>query len=378
MAHYAKRAHGRGKVWKDAAYRGGYRGQVTIGGKRRSVSGNEGECHKALDRLLDGADEGRAEEEDATVGAWLAQWVESIADTRTENTRQNRRGLIKRWGPIAAMRMDAVRAPHVEAVLRADAAAGYSHNTLIHMRAVLGMAYRSWNGRTGQTFNPAREAVIPETVARRKREALEAEQATALLEVAEGEPRWGLLVSLGLWFGLRPGEVAGLTWANVDTEAGTISVRRMRRRSPGKDGKQVLSLTDAPKADSFRTLAIPAEVLAQLRRHKATQATARLASPRWADHDLVVCTDLGTPVDPSNQRRQILKMAKAAGIFRHLTPNELRHTACTLLIDAGYSETEVADFLGHVNTRMVRETYRHKRTGRTVDMTAGMAAALGA
>ena len=268
-------------------------------------------------------------------------------------------------------------APDVEQVLKPYSDDLYSSNTLVRMKSILGMAYDSWNGRTKRTFNPARLAHVPPTVESKERHPLEAEQAAALLAVAAETPSTGLLVTLGLWFGLRPGEVAGLTWANVDTEAGVLTVARMRRRENGKDGKQVLTLTNAPKAKSFRSLAIPADVLAQLRRHKTAQTKVRLAARSWHDHDLVVTTSNGTPFDPSNHRRELANLAKAAGIFRPLTPNELRHTAATLLIDAGYSITEVADFLGHKNERMLIETYRHKM-GRTVDLRDGMAAALGA
>lgn len=383
MANYGKRERGRGMVFKVKTRTGAthWRGQVTIDGRRRSVTrAKEGDARQALDQLIDGAesdDDQGHDEDDATVGEWLALWVETIAKTNCENTRQNRRDIIKRWRPIYRRRMADLLSPDVERVLQADAAKGYKKSTLVRMKSVLKMSYDAWNGRTQRTFNPAERATIPDTVPGREREALTAEQAAALREIAERTPETGLLVTLGLWFGLRPGEVAGLTWANVDTDAGTISVRRMRRRQPGEDGKQILSLTDAPKAKSFRSLAIPADVLAQLRRHKTTQTRRRLAAGRWDDRDLVVCTRNGSPIDPSNQRRQVAKMATAAGIFRHLTPNELRHTAATLLIDAGYSLTEVADFLGHKNERMLIETYRHK-TGRTVDLTAGMTSALGA
>jgi site-specific recombinase XerD len=52
-----------------------------------------------------------------------------------------------------------------------------------------------------------------------------------------------------------------------------------------------------------------------------------------------------------------------------ISPNELRHSAATLLVSAGASLQEVADFLGHKNTRMLQAVYRHK-TRRPVDLTA--------
>lgn len=371
MAHYAKRPHGRGQVWKDDA-RGCWRGQVTINGKRKSVSGKEGECHKALDHLLDGADEAH-EEDDATVGAWLTLWVDELAPTKDENTRQNRRDIIKRLEPLAAMRMDAVLSPDVERVLQADAARGYAKSTLVRMKSVLGMAYDCWNGRVQRTFNPARIAHVPPTKARTPKTSVTPEQAVALLEVAEETPRTGLLVTLGIWLGLRPGEVAGLTWANVDLDARELKVFQSRKRGPNGE----LTMSD-PKADSFRTLVLSPVVVGALRRHKHRQTIERVRASHWEELDLVVCTRTGAPLDPSNCRREVKNMALAAGIKdRKVCPNELRHTAASLLVEQTGDLTKVADQLGHKNERMLIETYR-TRLARTVDTSDAMTQALGA
>ena len=52
------------------------------------------------------------------------------------------------------------------------------------------------------------------------------------------------------------------------------------------------------------------------------------------------------------------------------SPNELRHSAASLLVDAGVPLQEVADLLGHVNVRMLASTYRHKVRS-VVDVTNG-------
>lgn len=371
MAHWAKRAHGRGQVWKDDE-RGCYRGQVTINGKRRSVSGKEGECHRALDALLDGAEE-ECPEADAKVGEWLTLWVEELAKTNCEGTRQNRRDMIKRWRPLFRMKMSAVLSPDVERVLKADAAAGYSKSTLVRMKSVLKMGFDAWNGRTRHSFNPAQLAKLPDTKPRRKKTSVTAEQAAALLEVAEATPRYGLLVTLGIWLGLRPGEVAGLTWANVDLDAGELSVVQTRRRNP--DGTYTMT---TPKADSYRNLVLPGPVVEALRSHKAAQARERLRARRWENTELVICTPTGRPLHPSSQRDEVARMARAAGIFdREVCPNELRHTMASLMVETTRDLTKTADALGHKNERMLIETYRD-RLARTVDTSDAMTAALGA
>ena len=48
-----------------------------------------------------------------------------------------------------------------------------------------------------------------------------------------------------------------------------------------------------------------------------------------------------------------------SGVEGRWTPYEMRHTAVSLLSDAGVPPEQIADLLGHVDTRMVLLTYRH-------------------
>jgi integrase len=370
MARYGKRDHGKGQVRFDAS-RGVWRGQVTIDGKRRSVSARtEGDARKKLDRLLTGEDTPAAEGDGAVkVGEWLTLWVEELADTDTENNRKNRQWAIAKLSALHGKRMDDLRTPEVEKVLKGYAAKGMRKSSIVRMRSVLGMAYNTYNGRNGRTFNPAHGATFGKTKPSKPKRALTPKQAGALLKVADCEPRYGILVHLGLWLGLRPGEVAGLTWENVDLATGELSVVQMRRR---EETTGALTMAN-PKADSFRCLIAPPPLLDALRRHKGAQAAAGL----WAHNGLVVCTSAGGPLDPSNVRREVKRMAAAAGIKFALTPNELRHTAATLLVNSGTPRVTVADMLGHVDTRMVDKHYRHKEL-RPVDTSAAMVAAVAA
>ena len=84
----------------------------------------------------------------------------------------------------------------------------------------------------------------------------------------------------------------------------------------------------------------------------------------WSE--LVFTTAARTPIDPSNYRILIKELARAAGIG-HLAPYDLRHTAASLLSDAGVHNHELADLLGHTTTRMVEVHYRH-RLKKTIDV----------
>ena len=113
------------------------------------------------------------------------------------------------------------------------------------------------------------------------------------------------------------------------------------------------------KAESDRTLRMPAPVVALLRDHQVSQKAERLAALVWQYDDLVFANAIGDYIDPSNLRRQIAGLCEDAGISPAITPNELRHSCASLLRHLGVPMAQIADFLGHRDTRMLDKHYGH-------------------
>jgi integrase len=103
-------------------------------------------------------------------------------------------------------------------------------------------------------------------------------------------------------------------------------------------------------------------VLRALKAHRRRQAAERLAlGELWHDeHDLVFTSATGRPTDPSAVRREFRAVVNKANVGDGWTPNMLRHTAASLMADAGVPIEEVADQLGHRDTRMASLHYRHR------------------
>lgn len=145
-----------------------------------------------------------------------------------------------------------------------------------------------------------------------------------------------------------------VTWPAARGATGSL------KREPGADGRQVLRRGDVKRSRAGqRTVLLPATVLEALRGHRARQATERLAAgSAWTDAGLMFCTEVGTLLDPSNVRRTFARIASRAGLDVDF-PYALRHTAASLLIDAGKSVEEVADLLGD-DPRTLYRHYRHR------------------
>jgi integrase len=233
-------------------------------------------------------------------------------------------------------------------------AAGKGRRTVARVRSYLGLALVVAQRRNKISRNVGRIAEMPATPPPAQRRSLTTEQATALLRAAEANRLKALFVT-GLMLGLRPGELTGLRWQDVDLKAGRVVVDVSLKRERGK-----LRLGETKTAKSRRVLKIPSPVIDALQAHRVRQKEEQLrAGPSWMNSGLVFTTEVGTPIDPTNLRRAFHKLTDQAGLGPW-APNELRHSAASLLSAAGVPLEEIADVLGHVGTRMLEQHYRHQ------------------
>ncbi len=84
------------------------------------------------------------------------------------------------------------------------------------------------------------------------------------------------------------------------------------------------------------------------------------AGPVWHEHDLVFASLLRTPLDASHVRRSFKLITEAAGLGTDWTPRELRHTFVSVLSDDGMPIRDIADLVGHSETRTTETVYRHQ------------------
>ncbi|MCW2620866.1 MAG: integrase family protein, partial [Frankiales bacterium] len=243
------------------------------------------------------------------------------------------------------------------------ALAGYARASLEKVRGVLIQVLRHAE-RQGLVARNVASLVPTPPGPKAEGRSLTVQQARVLLEAARGQPLEAAFV-LGLTCGLRPGELLGLKWEDVDLDQGVLRVSRAVSRVGG-----TVQLGPTKTASSRRQLRLPAAAEQDLRQHRARQlAQQDLMGEHWQDLGLVFPTNRGTLSDPANLRRALRGVTEKAGLGRW-HPHELRHSAASLLSAAGVPLEEVADVLGHTSTRVTSATYRH-RTTPTIEAGAG-------
>jgi integrase len=377
MARRSRR--GRGTVFWDAA-RGAYTGQLSLGrdpqtGRRRRspkvYAPTEDECWARLDEM-------RAElRKTGTVGMALADLLASPpAEWASPLTMRGNADRIERViGALGSTRLQRLTVGQVERMLRGMAATGSSSDNIRRARALLARAIRRAQ-RDGLVHrNVAELADVPRGT-RRPSKAMTLDQVRTLL-AAGLTPWWRAYIVTALTCGLRPGEMLGLRWQDVDLREGTIRVRTCLKVLPGPDGRRMIVLADLKTDRSRRTMALPRDAGTVLRALKAQQAKDRLRlGATYTDSGLVFAAESGGPRWPQDVRKQFARLCERAGLGAGWHPHETRHTWVSVLSDAGVDIEDIADAAGHVTSSVTRNVYRHQLADRLTKAPAAMDAIL--
>lgn len=163
--------------------------------------------------------------------------------------------------------------------------------------------------------------------------------------------------------GMRIGEILGLTWDDIDFDAGTITIsHQLIYLSGSKFGE--------PKTKgSKRVIYATEECLAELQQEQNRQLFCEIANAKTSDGHIISysigyrLSDDYTPIglvcvktDGSQiSRTSILKHLKAHGLNTH----SFRHTQATRLASAGVQPVTVARRLGHSRVDTTLNIYTH-------------------
>lgn len=204
---------------------------------------------------------------------------------------------------------------------------------------------------------PEAAALSPEDVAR-----LAAFVAAELADPAAGPYRRSLAVAwrLGLYAGLRRGEICGLQARHVVRGPDGVSLRVARVLS--FDGSE-----KPPKSrSSKRVVALDDE----------TGALASAHADGLAESAPLVRTDAGGPVMPDALTAEFGRAARRIGLAPGAHLHTLRHTHATYLLESGENILTVRERLGHQSAKTTMDIYGHVLPGRGREAAARFARAM--
>jgi len=165
----------------------------------------------------------------------------------------------------------------------------------------------------------------------------------------------------GLLLGLRPGEVLGLQWDDIDQAAGRLTVKRAIRRPVG----DCFVLGDQDESSTRTRQAYPRGICPSASSSPPNGGANGRRSGVEGDGSCVH-HGLGRDDQPIDQPRAFSRLTKSASLG-HWRPHELRHSMVSILSHRGVPLEQITDLAGHSpGSRVTATVYRH-RIGPSVD-----------
>ncbi|WP_285397280.1 site-specific integrase [Lysinibacillus sp. fls2-241-R2A-57] len=155
--------------------------------------------------------------------------------------------------------------------------------------------------------------------------------------------------------GMRKGEALALTWNDIDFINQEITINKAISR--GKDNALYEKST---KTATSRTIKMDEETLKILKRWKKQQQEDYLiiGYNTLKKGQLVFSNNRNEYLQPTKTRKWILQVQEKY-VLKKVTTHGLRHTHCSLLLEAGASIKEVQDRLGYSDVKTTMDIYAH-------------------
>lgn len=341
---------------------------------RRSVYGaTQAEVRKQMTAIQAALDAGTYQAPDkTTVGEWLDEWLETFCKPKVKPlTYSAYSASIKNHikPHMGAVKLQTLKGLHVQKMYNSLMGSGRSAKTVKNTAAILHKALSVAVKQGLIPVNPCDAAELPK-VTHKEIKPLSDAEIPLFLKAIEGHPMQNAY-ALCLFAGLREGECLGLSWDNVDFDAGRLTISQQLQYERKKGAEYYIS--DSTKSGKTRVIEPPSIAFQYLRAERTRQTENRLAAGElWANpHNLVFTNETGKNLTFFLFYRKFKKIAATIG-RPDARPHDLRHTAATVAIASGSDVKSVQDLLGHATASFTLNVYAHTSDQMKKDTAARM------
>lgn len=292
------------------------------------------------DEMVQGSFINRDKSENTTVRSAFDRYVKEVVPTKKESSRRRDIGrakfLSERLGQYS---MATLNAEIISEFRDKRLSEGKSNNTVRLELALLSHLYtiaiKEWG--IGMTINPVLNVRKPSPGKGRERR-LKKDEEDRLLRAAKQQPNpfvsW--IVRLALSTAMRKGEIVSLVMDSIDMNKKTIFIR---------DTKNSLVRTVPMSGSAYETMK---EILAYQGRPEGTDLLFPGKAGKYGEHKHYIINKAWTTT---------LKLSEIEDFRFH----DLRHEATSRLVEAGFSDQQVASITGHSSMQMLKR-YTHLRS----------------
>ena len=294
----------------------------------------------------------------ATVREWFRQWLAAKAGTVSDATVQAYRSVADEFCEFLGNRAD----EEIVYVTTADIVSWRNLNgekrsavTANKKLKILRNAFReAWRNGVNDDDPAAKVSGLKVTPSTTPRRAFSVEELKSVLHVADEE--WKGMILFGLYTGQRLGDLARLEWNHIDKTAETIS---FTTRKTGR--RQILPLVAALRNWLEKNYPETKDQTGPLFPECFTMVSraGRVGGLSNHFHDLLA--EAGLAPERSHRKKKDGKGRSRTRQASELTFHSLRHTATSLMKNAGISPAIVQEFVGH-DSKAMSDHYTHIET----------------
>lgn len=301
--------------------------------------------------------------EKMTFSAFAEEWREKFAEKELSPStlKNDLNRLNKHIMPVFGhLRLDQIKTMHIVNFINNlrsnDKEIKRSENTILNVYKVLKSILSCAKEWRLITTNPI-DGVKRPRQEKKKMKYLDAKEAQEVITALYNEPTVWRLYFLGAMLGgFRRGELLALEWPDVNFEDNTLFIHKSI--SLTRNGEAIVK---KPKTDESEGIVdMPDWYMRELKMYyKERQKERWNLGDKWqgGDKQYVFHSGLGKPyhyTTPTGTWNKFIKRHK----LKHVRLHDLRHTAATLLIEAG------------VDLKIIQERLRHSKYQTTADLYA--------
>jgi integrase len=302
-----------------------------------------------------------------TLGEWLDQWLEyKRRDVEETTIRSYRLALVHVYDRLGHIRLQELTEDHVrefvDELVANGRRTGGEPGTRLAISTVEGILIRLRGAlqravvRKLVSVNVAsqvRPSLADKKTDKRERERAKpwtvAEVQTFIRGIVDDRLFAPLLLSL---MGLRPAEVCGQRWKDLDLEAGLLSIT-ITRTIIGN--VQVLE-KDTKTASGERSLPLPRGPWDALLAFQRRQEAERELAGEAYTHTGYVVDELGLPLNTRQLREHAYRLMRRLGL-RQVRLYDARHAVLKALALSGVPDVILAAWAGHTNAAFTKRKY---------------------
>lgn len=184
-----------------------------------------------------------------------------------------------------------------------------------------------------------------------------------IMLVAASKSNWYLEILLGVFCGLRKGEIGGLKYSDFDISQNTVSIKRQITSNPvipkGQSKPEEYGIVERPPKteNSYRTIRVPEIVIRELKiRKEQADRNRNKIGESYLDKGYISCQENGVPHSVTAFNNALTALCNRNAL-PHVTVHGLRHMYATILVEQGVPLVKISALLGHSSVNTTFEYY---------------------